>query len=293
MHSIGAQVTINEDDRITSGWESDRSRGVVSDATDCVNRAAHWASVTRAVTDATSGTDEAPVLFTSSGFASLFSMVVPSALLGERIARKESLWADRFGQEVIAPHLDLVDDRTMPHGFSSSGLDAEGVATRRRHLVRHGRMEGIMWSTRDAAKAVDQGAFEHAESTGSANRGSQQAPPSPGAGDLILTSSERTQDREGLIAEIDEGYLVNSVMGAHTANPSSGDFSVTTSQILHISGGSITGALTQAGLTGNVAEALNGRVILGDITRPRGSYSSGTIHLPDLLLGAGIRVNPA
>ena len=82
-------------------------------------------------------------------------------------------------------------------------------------------------------------------------------------------------------------------MGAHTANPSSGDFSVTTSQILHISGGSITGALTQAGLTGNVAEALNGRVILGDITRPRGSYSSGTIHLPDLLLGAGIRVNPA
>ena len=86
-----------------------------------------------------------------------------------------------------------------------------------------------------------------------------------------------------------DGYVVNSVMGAHTANPSSGDFSVTTSSILKVEGGEIVGALKQAGLSGNLAKALNGAVVLGDDVRRQGSYSSGSMHLPDVLLMDGLR----
>ena len=43
---------------------------------------------------------------------------------------------------------------------------------------------------------------------------------------------------------MEEGYIVHSVMGAHTANPTSGDFSVTTSTILRVEGGEIIGALS-------------------------------------------------
>ena len=92
---------------------------------------------------------------------------------------------------------------------------------------------------------------------------------------------------------MDDGYIVNSVMGAHTANPSSGDFSVTTSSILKVERGEIVGALKQAGLSGNLAEALNGAVILGQEVRRQGSYSSGSMHLPDVLLMDGLRINPA
>jgi PmbA protein len=90
-----------------------------------------------------------------------------------------------------------------------------------------------------------------------------------------------------------DGYIVNSVMGAHTANPSSGDFSVTTSSILKVEGGEIVGALKQAGLSGNLAKALNGPVVLGQEVRRQGSYSSGSMHLPDVLLMDGLRINPA
>ena len=98
---------------------------------------------------------------------------------------------------------------------------------------------------------------------------------------------------EQLLETMGDGYIVNSVMGAHTANPSSGDFSVTTSAILRVENGEIIGALKQAGLSGNLAKSLKGKVILGDDVRRQGSYSSGSMHLPDVLLMDGLRVNPA
>ena len=92
---------------------------------------------------------------------------------------------------------------------------------------------------------------------------------------------------------MENGYIVHSVMGAHTANPTSGDFSVTTSTILQVKNGEIIGALSQAGFSGNMAKALSGEVILGDTKIRKGSYSTGSMHVPDVLLMDGLRINPA
>ena len=110
---------------------------------------------------------------------------------------------------------------------------------------------------------------------------------------MILSSSEKTHSRDRLVEEMEEGYVVHSVMGAHTANPTSGDFSVTTSTILRVEGGQIVGALSQAGFSGNMAKALSGVVILGDSPIRKGSYSTGSMHVPDVLMMDGLRINPA
>ena len=87
---------------------------------------------------------------------------------------------------------------------------------------------------------------------------------------MFLTSSEASRTWDGLLEHMDNGYIVNSVMGAHTANPSSGDFSVTTSSILKVENGEVVGSLKQAGLSGNFAKALTGEVVLGqDVRRTR------------------------
>ena len=92
---------------------------------------------------------------------------------------------------------------------------------------------------------------------------------------------------------MEDGFVINSVMGAHTANPTSGDFSVTTSSILRVEGGEVIGAVKQAGVSGNMAKSLASRVYLGDEVRPQGSYTSGAMYLPNVLLMDEIRVNPA
>lgn len=292
-HGIGLQVTIDVDGELTSSYQGQSSRTKLDEVPSCVERAVHWAQVTQNPLEVESEAVDSPVLLTSEGFSPLFSMVVPPALTGEKMVRKESFWSDQLNHQVLNPKLTVVDDGLLEGGMSSGSRDAEGVPRQRRTLVDKGRLAAMLWSTRDAAQQVAEGRIDVASSTGSAASGGHQAPPSTGCTELFLTSSEAGRTQEALLETMQNGYIVNSVMGAHTANPSSGDFSVTTSAILKVENGEIVGALKQAGLSGNLAKALNGEVLLGNETRRQGSYSSGSMHLPDALLMSGLRVNPA
>ena len=291
-HGVGIHVSIDEDDDLTSSYEGESSRYLLKDMTASVDKAIHWSQITR---DKIPGgeTEDCPVLMTSDGFAPLFSVVVPTAIKGERLARGESFWSGKMNQMVMASHLSLVDDGLMEGGMSSGSRDDEGVPSRTQTLVESGRLNGEIWATRDAAKLVAEGKVSSAKSTGSASRGGHTSPPICGCSDLILSSSAKSMSRERLIEEMDRGYIVHSVMGAHTANPTSGDFSVTTSTILRVEGGQIVGSLSQAGLSGNLAKALAGRVVLGEPSKRKGSYSTGSMHVPDVLLMDGLRINPA
>lgn len=291
-HGLGIHVSIDENDDLTSSYEGESSRFMLKDLTASVDKAVYWSQVTR---DKIKGgdTEDCPVLMTSDGFSPLFSVVVPSAISGERLAKGESFWSGKMGQNVISDHLSLVDDGLMEGGMSSASRDAEGVPSITQNIVESGKLVGELWSTRDAAKMVAEGKVDHAASTGSAVRGGHTSPPVCGCSDLVLSSKSKTFNRDDLIEEMENGYIVHSVMGAHTANPTSGDFSVTTSTILKVANGEIIGSLSQAGLSGNLAKAMNGRVVLGDSSIRKGSYSTGSMHVPDVLLLDGLRINPA
>ncbi len=291
-HAIGIHVSIDENGDLTSSYESASSRKLLNDITKPVEKAVHWSQVTR---NKISGgdTSDCPVLLTPESFSPLFSMVAPPALSGERMARNESFWSGKMDNIVIADHLTMKNDGRMEGGSSSGSRDGEGVPTRTTNLIEDGRLKGQLWSTRDAAKMVAEGMIDRAESTGSATRSSHTAPPGCGCSDLHLISKNKQYSREHLIEEMEEGYVIHSVMGAHTANPTSGDFSVTTSTILRVESGEVVGALSQAGFSGNMAKALAGNVVLGDLISKRGSYTSGTMHVPDVLMYDSLRVNPA
>ena len=292
-HGIGVQVSIDANDELTSSYEGDSSRQLLPDVPSSVASAVHWAQVTRGPIQVDTAPQDAPVLMTSEGFSPLFSMVVPTALRGDRLVRDESFWSGKQDTKVLAEDLSLVDDGRMIGGKSAGSRDGEGVPTRRQVLVDSGRLVGSLWSTRDAAQQVAEGRIEAAHTTGSAVRGGHQAPPGTGCKDFTMTSKKGGHSQDALLERMNDGYIVHSVMGAHTANPTSGDFSVTTSTILRVENGEILGPVKQAGLSGNLAGALLDDVHLGDDVRIQGSYSSGSMHLPDVLMMQGLRINPA
>ncbi|MBT60780.1 MAG: hypothetical protein CMA63_04415 [Euryarchaeota archaeon] len=292
-HGVGVQVSIDADGEMTSSYEGDSGRKKLAQVPECVSMAVDWAQKTRGPIEVSSNAHDAPVLMTSEGFSPLFSMVVPTAVRGDRLARNESFWSGKQGEVVLADDLTLIDDGRLEGGKAAGARDGEGVPTRRQTLVEAGRLVGSLWSTRDAAQQVAEGRIEHAESNGCAVRGGHQSPPHTGCSDLLMSSSKGGSSQEALLERMDDGYIVHSVMGAHTANPTSGDFSVTTSTILRVEAGQILGPVKQAGLSGNLAKALAHDVHLGDSVRVQGSYSSGSMHLPDVLLMQGLRVNPA
>ncbi len=292
-YSISTQTSIDSDDLLTSGWSGRSSRKILQNPEEIIEEALWWTTETRKTSEKILDVGDYPVIFTDSGVGGLFATIVPQATLGDRQARGESFWAGKSGQTVMEDHLSLIDDRTMCGGNDSSGRDAEGKATRVNKIVENGKLGDALWSTRDAAEQISLGNVSSAESTASATRDSYESPPHPSAANLTITSSQKTLSRESMIENIGEGFLIGSVMGAHTANPTSGDFSVTTSHIMRIENGEIVGSLRQAGISGNLPRSLCGNVILGDLPKPHGGWGGGSVYVPDMLLHNGIRINPA
>ena len=291
-HGVGVQVSIEENGQLTSSWQSNSSRQKLAEIPSCISRAVEWANLTRDPVKVESLEDESPVLMTSEGFSPLFSVVVPNAVKGEKLARSESFWSNKMNQAVISSDLTLIDDGTVNGCRSSGSRDDEGVPTRKNILIQSGKLIGSLWSTRDAAQQIAEGRVTGAATTGSAVRSGHQSPPISGCSNLFLSTNSKTHQFDNMLELMGDGYVVNSVMGAHTANPTSGDFSVTTSSILRVENGEIIGSVKQAGISGNMARALSENVILGDEIRPQGSYSSGTMYVPNVLLNHGLRVNP-
>ena len=292
-HGLGVQVSIEENGQMTSSWESCSSRTLMEGIPSCVPMAVEWAQKTRDPISVETQPVDTPVLTTPQGISSLFSNIIRPSILGERMVRKESYWSEKMNNLVLDEHLSMLDNRRMEGGFASSSRDGEGVPTSCHTIIENGVLRKMIWSSRDAAKNVAEGRVDEAMTTGSASRGSHMSPPTTGCGDVQLLSSNRAQTRDELIETMDQGYIVHSVMGAHTANPTSGDFSVTTSTILRVEDGEIKGALKQAGVSGNLFKAISNGVQLGTPSSTNGVSSTGSNHLSDILFSQGMRINPA
>jgi PmbA protein len=146
-----------------------------------------------------------------------FLGVISSTLNGEAVVKGRSLFADRLGDEVAAAGITLVDDPTNPQAYTSTDVDGEGLAARRNVLIENGVLQRFVHNSYSARRAA-------AVSTGNATRGGFAG--TPGVGCLALSLVPGTRTQAELIADVDDGLLVQSVQGLHSGvNAVSGDFS--------------------------------------------------------------------
>ncbi len=108
-------------------------------------------------------------------------------------------------------NVTLIDDGTLPHGLFTAPFDDEGVGSRRKVIFENGVLKGYITDFRHAliAKAMP---------TGNCFR-NDDLYPSISPTNVILEFEEITQL---------EGVYIHSLIGAHTSNPVSGDFSLET-----------------------------------------------------------------
>jgi len=162
--------------------------------------------------------------------AAQFLGVISSTLNGEAVVKGRSLFAERIGDEVAASHVTLVDDPTNPKAYSATDVDGEGLAARRNILIQNGVLQQFVHNSYSARRAGT-------VSTGNATRGGFAG--TPGVGCLALSLEPGTRSQAELIADVDDGLLVQSVQGLHSGvNPISGDFSTGAAGLL-ISNGQV------------------------------------------------------
>lgn len=145
------------------------------------------------------------------------------------------------------------------------GFRAENTGDRKRGIKK------LLHDTYTASK-------DGIQSTGNGQRGSFRGLPSVGVSNFILSPGDiNPQD---IIGEVEQGLYVTDVIGMHTANPISGDFSVGATGIV-IEKGRLAHPVRGITIAGNLGELFRDIDALGNDLRffgARGRPRSALSH---------------
>lgn len=193
--------------------------------------------------------------------------------LASNVRRKSSLLAERMGDAVAASCLTLVDDGRIPGGMGSSLVDGEGVPTGRTTLLEGGRVLSFLYDLRHAR-------LEGRASTGNGARGVGTLP-DVGTNNLFFLPG--TASTEDLLKAAEGGIFVTEIMGLHTVDTVSGEFSL-----------GIKGALIRSGhpaepvagvtMAGSILDLLAGVKALGKELRFFGTTGGSALAVDDMAI---------
>jgi PmbA protein len=184
----------------------------------------------------------------------------------DEVHKGRSLMAGRLGGEVAAKSVTLVDDARIPRKLGTAAADAEGVLTGRTVLIDGGVASAYMYNLQHAAK-------DGVKSTGNASRGFASLP-GVGASNLVLRPG--TETPENLIKNVRRGVFVTELMGLHTINSVTGDFSLGAKGV-YVENGEFRGAVAGVTIADNLTDFLKKIVSVGNDLEFFGSTGAPTV----------------
>jgi PmbA protein len=182
-----------------------------------------------------------PALLTREVVSELLD-VLSSSFMGENLLKGKSIFRGKEGSVVVSPSLSIIDDGLLPGGIGTSPVDGEGVPKQRVELMAKGAVSGFLYDLLNSRRAG-------VKPTGSSVRGGVTAPPSSGINNLYIVPG--TEGEEALLKKAGRGIVITDLMGVHTANPVTGEFSVGASGF-EFEGGSRTRPFKEAALSGDL-----------------------------------------
>ena len=227
---------------MSTGSEFDASRMLDIDFYKIGEDAALLAS--RSQNGVRAGTGDMTVLLEPLAFTDILENTFLTSLNSDNVQKGRSSLIGKMGSIIANEKLSLIDDGTLSGGLGTASTDDEGTPSRKNELLKNGTLTSFIYDCYTAGK-------EKRESTGNAVRGSFTSTPSISIRNLIVD-----YPRSDITGEIREGVIVNSVIGAHTANPISGDFSVEARNSFLIREGDVASPIKSMMISGNIFELL-------------------------------------
>jgi len=264
--STGVLATIPRDETSINASESRFSRKMDLDFTDIGKSAAEKVDSLREGSELPEG--DVPVVINPDAFGMLMWFGIVPAINGENIRKGKSVYEGRMGEKVASEELLMKDDPTMDWGVGSGPFDDEGVPSRKVPIIEDGTLAHFIYDLKEAIKS-------DTESTGNGLRGGFKNPPDISDRNIILRGEGKKKEK--LLP--DKGILVDGVMGAHTLNPASGDFSVVGTPAWLVEDGEIKGKVEGAMISGNLPDALETTELADDYKKFHASLGSREIKM--------------
>ncbi|NPB08065.1 MAG: TldD/PmbA family protein [Aquificae bacterium] len=214
-----------------------------------------------------------PVVFFRDSFAMLLEAFSP-LFLGDYLVKGKTLLKDRVGDKVASDKVTLLDDGVMKKGFGTHPYDGEGVPQRKKYLIKEGVFEGFLHSLYTATKTGQ-------EPTGNGMRSSYRELPQSGITNLYLKEGHASLEE---LLSGEEVFLVLEVMGLHTVDTVSGDFSLGVSGVLYRNGKKFS-SVRGITVAGNIIELLKNVEEVGMDLKFYGNVGSPSVLVKKLTLG--------
>ncbi len=192
------------------------------------------------------------VVFSEQVVDSLILELFSEAVNGKNVLSGKSIYAGRIGDTVAAPALSIRDVPTDPMGEAWRRFDTEGTPTRPFDIISGGVLSGFMYDKKTAAQA---GVASTAHALRASNGATTIAP-------HCLRIIAPTAD---VLSE--PCLYIREVIGAHTANPLTGEFSVEVANAFTAEGGELINPVKKAMISGNIFDILNDSPVISETAR--------------------------
>lgn len=257
LFAAGLSVKVTKGEDISTSYDSIMSRQFDSNGEELSH------DVCKKALDSLGGTqietDDYDVILDYHAATGLLSTFI-SAFSGENVLRGRSILKGKQGEQITTENLSIINDSTLDEGLLSCRCDSEGTISKKTNLVQNGYLESFLYDIYSAKKSNE-------ESTSNGYRGGFSDTPSVSPSNLIFDFKDPVD-----ICDIQKGVFVSSVLGAHTANPITGDFSVEASNVFKIEKGQITSPVKKAMISGNIFELLRTAQKIDSAKKQYGPY---------------------
>ncbi len=217
---------------------------------------------------------KAPVILEAT-VAEEFLSIVASGFSAENVQKKKSLLAGKLDREILSPVLTIVDDGLLEGGLGTAPCDDELVPASKKIVIDKGRLAMYLYNTYTASK-------DKTLSTGNGFRGGFKGVPGVGVTNLSIVPGALSL--EELIASTSRGLFVTEIMGAHMANPISGDFSVGATGFW-IEKGKTAYPVREVTIAGNILDLMKNVDAVGNDLRFQGRIGSPSLRVKELSIG--------
>ena len=264
---LGLSVTIQKDGEIASAYNSQSSRFFDLDGEKLASEVCDLAK--SSLNTKPVETNDYDVVLDYYAAVGLLQTFI-GAFNGENVLRGRSILKDKLGEEIASPALSIIDNPLLEKGMGTAKCDGEGSVSRETALIKDGKLNSFIYDIYNANKAG-------VETTSNGLRGSYLTTPMIAPTNLEFKFSEMRE-----LSEIDKGVLTTSVLGAHTANPISGDFSVEANNAFKIENGELGDPIKKAMISGNIFEIMKSVEGLDSEIKQYGSYIIPKLLVHDL-----------
>ena len=212
---------------------------------------------------------EIPIIFHQNAFSEFLDNSFEFNINAENVQNGKSLFKNKVGEKIFDKRISIRDNGLQKGLINSRSFDDEGIPSRKTDIIKNGVLKGFIYDIYSANK-------EGKKSTGNAIRATNFIP-KISTTNLIFNKGNKT--KEQLIRSIDKGLYINSLLGGHTMNEATGDFSFVVSEGQYIEKGEIKYPVKDVMIAGNFYKMLNNIDSIGKGVK---HYGSG-YYLPLIL----------